>query len=91
MHFMHAAQMIFLLNVYMLIIRFTFYSLTLLSIEFMINQYFNFRIFIMTTHDNQLKLLLTNKYLFMLRNHAEQRVFVLFSNASTSAQEIENV
>ena len=31
MHFMHAAQMIFLLSVCMLIIRFTFYSLTLKS------------------------------------------------------------
>ena len=31
MHFMHAAQMIFLLNVYMLIIKLTFYSLTLKS------------------------------------------------------------
>ena len=31
MHFMHAVQMIFLLNVCMLIIRFTFYSLTLKS------------------------------------------------------------
>ena len=31
MHFMHVAQMIFLLNVCMLIIRFTFYSLTLKS------------------------------------------------------------
>ena len=31
MHFMHAVQMIFLLNVYMLIIKFTFYSLTLKS------------------------------------------------------------
>ena len=31
MHFMHVAQMIFLLNVYMLIIKFTFYSLTLKS------------------------------------------------------------
>ena len=31
MHFMHAAQMIFLLNVCMLIIEFTFYSLTLKS------------------------------------------------------------
>ena len=29
MHFMHAAQMIFLLNICMLIIEFTFYSLTL--------------------------------------------------------------
>ena len=29
MHFMHVAQMIFLLNVCMLIIKFTFYSLTL--------------------------------------------------------------
>ena len=29
MHFMHAAQMIFILNVYMLIIKFIFYSLTL--------------------------------------------------------------
>ena len=29
MHFMHVVQMIFLLNVYMLIIKFTFYSLTL--------------------------------------------------------------
>ena len=29
MHFMHAVQMIFLLNVYMLIIEFTSYSLTL--------------------------------------------------------------
>ena len=29
MFFMHAAQMIFLLNVYMLIIEFLFYSLTL--------------------------------------------------------------
>ena len=27
MHFMHAAQIIFLLNIYMLIIKFTFYSL----------------------------------------------------------------
>ena len=31
MHFMHVAQMIFLLNVCMLIIKFTFYSLTLES------------------------------------------------------------
>ena len=31
MHFMHVVQMIFLLNVYMLIIKFTFYSLTLKS------------------------------------------------------------
>ena len=31
MHFMHAVQMIFLLNVCMLIIKFTFYSLTLKS------------------------------------------------------------
>ena len=31
MHFMHAVQMIFLLNVYMLIIKFIFYSLTLKS------------------------------------------------------------
>ena len=31
MHFMHAVQMIFLLNVYMLITKFTFYSLTLKS------------------------------------------------------------
>ena len=29
MHFMHAVQMIFLLNIYMLIIELTFYSLTL--------------------------------------------------------------
>ena len=31
MHFMHVVQMIFILNVCMLIIRFTFYSLTLKS------------------------------------------------------------
>ena len=31
MHFMYAVQMFFLLNVYMLIIKFTFYSLTILS------------------------------------------------------------
>ena len=31
MHFMHDAQMIFLLNIYMLIIKSTFYSLTLKS------------------------------------------------------------
>ena len=29
MHFMHVIQMIFLLNVYMLITKFTFYSLTM--------------------------------------------------------------
>ena len=34
MHFMHAAQMISLLNVYMLIIKFTFYSLTTFRFNF---------------------------------------------------------
>ena len=36
MHFMHAAQMISLLNVYMLITEFTFYSLTMCRIELQI-------------------------------------------------------
>ena len=57
----------------------------------MINQHFNSRFFIMTTHENQLKSLSTNECLFTFRSRAEQRVFVLLSNASTSTQEIENV
>ena len=50
----------------------------------MINQHFNSRIFIITTHENQLKSLSINKYLFTLQNRVKQRVFVLFSNAPTS-------
>ena len=56
----------------------------------MINQHFNSRFFIMTTHENQLKLLSANECLFIFRNRAKRCVFVLFSNASTSAQEIKN-
>ena len=43
----------------------------MLNIEFMINQHFNSRIFIMTTHESQLKSLSANEYLFTLQNRAE--------------------
>ena len=56
----------------------------------MINQHFNSRFFIMTTHEDQLKSLSANECLFILQNHAERCVFILSSNASTSTQEIEN-
>ena len=56
----------------------------------MINQHFNFCFFTITTHEDQLKLLSTNERLFIFRSRAEQRVFVLFSNALTSTQEIED-
>ena len=56
----------------------------------MINQHFNSRLFIMTTHKDQLRLLSTSECLFTFRSRAERRVFVLSSNAPTSAQEIED-
>ena len=63
----------------------------MLNTELMINQHFNSRIFVMTTYEDQLKLLLTSERLFTLQNRAKQRVFILFPNASTLAQKIKNV
>ena len=57
----------------------------------MINQHFNLRFFIMITHEDQLKSLSTSERLFILQSRAKRRVFVLFSNALTLTQEIENV
>ena len=57
----------------------------------MINQHFNSRFFTMTIHESQLKSLLASERLFIFQNRAERCVFVLFSNASMSAQDIENV
>ena len=37
----------------------------------MINQYFNSRIFVMTIHENQLKLLSISERLFTLQSRAE--------------------
>ena len=57
----------------------------------MINQHFNSHFFIMITHENQQKSLLTNERLFTFQNRAKRRVFILSSNAPTLTQKIENI